>query len=84
MSSCCSSLYPPHVTLAVPSAPPLRSSVPWGMAILDFCSTVLLNSRLSSRAAAWVSCGLMLSGALFINSAIFTAKADVLMTSYVP
>jgi cytochrome c oxidase subunit I len=54
------------------------------IAILYFASTVLLNSRLFSKGMAWVAFVLMLAGALLINSAIFTAKADVLMTSYVP
>ncbi|MCC6157237.1 MAG: cbb3-type cytochrome c oxidase subunit I [Deltaproteobacteria bacterium] len=54
------------------------------VAILYFASTVLLNSRLFSAKIAWVTFGMMLSGALMVDAVILLGKADVLMTSYVP
>ncbi len=54
------------------------------VAILYFCSTSLLNSRLASKTWAWVGFVLMLAGALLVDALILTGKADVLMTSYVP
>ncbi len=54
------------------------------VAILYFASTVLLNSRLASKKTAWVSFGLMLVGALMVDTMILMGKADVLMTSYAP
>lgn len=53
--------------------------------ILYFASTTLLNTRLFSKAMAWISFGLMVAGALLTNVIIFaTGRADVMMTSYVP
>ncbi|MBI5494495.1 MAG: cbb3-type cytochrome c oxidase subunit I [Deltaproteobacteria bacterium] len=52
--------------------------------ILYFVGTTLLNSRLGSKALAWVSLVLMLAGALIVNATVLIGKADVLMTSYVP
>ncbi len=54
------------------------------IAVLYFCGTTLLNSRLASKAAAWVSFGMMLVGAVMVDVAIFQGNSDVLMTSYVP
>jgi cytochrome c oxidase subunit 1 len=54
------------------------------VAILYFCGTVLLNSRLFSKALALASLALMLVGAVMVDVTIFVGKADVLMTSYVP
>jgi cytochrome c oxidase subunit I len=54
------------------------------IAILYFCGTSLLNSRLASKKAAWVSFIMMLAGAIFVDVAIFQGRSDVLMTSYVP
>jgi len=54
------------------------------IAILYFCGTTLLNSRLASVKAAWASFGMMLVGAVMVNVAIFQGRSDVLMTSYMP
>ena len=54
------------------------------IAILYFVGTTLLNSRLASKKVAWASFGLMLAGAVMVNAMVWTGKADVLMTSYVP
>ncbi|MHC4066405.1 MAG: cbb3-type cytochrome c oxidase subunit I, partial [Planctomycetota bacterium] len=54
------------------------------IAVLYFCGTVLLNSRLASKGAAWVCFGMMLVGALMVDVAIMQGRSDVLMTSYVP
>ena len=52
--------------------------------ILYFAGTTLLNSRLGSKALAWVSFGLMVVGALTVEVMVFSGRADVLLTSYVP
>jgi cytochrome c oxidase subunit 1 len=52
--------------------------------ILYFASTVLLKTRLASRAAAWAAFLLMAAGALLLDAVILAGKADVMMTSYVP
>jgi len=54
------------------------------VAVLYFCCTTLLNSRLASKGAAWVGFSLMLVGALMVDSMVLAGKADVLMTSYAP
>lgn len=54
------------------------------IAILYFCGTTLLKSRLASTKVAWVSFGLMLIGAIMVDVAIFQGNSDVLMTSYMP
>lgn len=54
------------------------------VAILYFAGTVLLNSRLFSKALAWISFVLMVLGLLLVDSMILTGKGDVLMTSYIP
>jgi len=54
------------------------------IAILYFACTVLLNSRLASRAWAWVAFLLMAAGAILNNVIIYSGKGDVMMTSYVP
>jgi cytochrome c oxidase subunit 1 len=54
------------------------------VAILYFASTSLLNSRLASKKAAWVSFLMMLAGAILVDVIILMGKGDVLMTSYVP
>lgn len=54
------------------------------VAILNFCGTTLLNSRLASKKASWVAFVMMLVGAIFVDVAIFQGRSDVLMTSYVP
>jgi len=54
------------------------------VAILYFCCTTLLNSRLFSKGMAWVGFCLMLVGALMVNYTVFTGTSDVLMTAYLP
>jgi len=54
------------------------------IAVLYFAGSVLLNSRLASKSAAWVGLVLMTIGAIMVDVAIFGGKSDVLMTSYVP
>ncbi len=54
------------------------------IAVLYFAGTVLLNSRLASKKAAWACFVLMLVGAIMVDVAIMQGKSDVLMTSYVP
>ena len=54
------------------------------MAILYFCSSTLLRSRLATPGFAWLGFALMVIGTLTFNAAIFTGNATVMMTSYVP
>ncbi len=54
------------------------------IAVLYFACTVPLKARLFSRKVAWVSFGMMLTGALMVDTVIFQGKADVLMTSSLP
>ena len=54
------------------------------MAVLIFASTVLLNNRQAAPRTAWAGFGLMLVGALMVEWMMWTGKADVLFTSYVP
>ncbi len=54
------------------------------IAVLYFACTSLLNARLGSKWAAWLSIILMVVGALLTDWVILTGKGDVLMTSYPP
>jgi cytochrome c oxidase subunit 1 len=54
------------------------------MAILYFASAVMLNCRVATPRLAWVSFALMVVGALMVEVEMWTGKADVLFTSYVP
>jgi len=54
------------------------------IALLYFVGSTLLNTRLFSKALAWVGFGLMLVGALLVDYIILVGRADVMMTSYVP
>jgi len=54
------------------------------IAVLYFAATVLLNTRLASKAAAYACFILMLAGGIMVDVAIFAGRSDVLMTSYVP
>jgi len=54
------------------------------IALLYFAGTVLLNTKLASKQAAYVCFGLMLAGGIMVDAAIFGGRSDVLMTSYVP
>ena len=54
------------------------------MAVLYFASAVLLNSRVATPRLAWASFWLMVVGAVMVEWMMWTGKADVLFTSYVP
>jgi len=54
------------------------------MAVLYFASAVLLNSRVAAPRLAWGSFWLMVLGAVMVEWMMWTGKADVLFTSYVP
>lgn len=54
------------------------------MAILYFAGAALLNCRVPVPRLAWGSFWLMVLGALMVEWTMWTGKADVLFTSYVP
>ncbi|MGB2715823.1 MAG: cbb3-type cytochrome c oxidase subunit I [Vicinamibacterales bacterium] len=54
------------------------------MAVLLFASTVLLNARNSAQKISWAACALMIAGALVVETMMWSGRADVLFTSYVP
>src|SRR5581483_6459613 len=54
------------------------------IAILYFCSSTLLRSRLATPRMAWLGFALMLIGAVTVNVAVFTGTSTVMFTSYVP
>jgi cytochrome c oxidase subunit 1 len=54
------------------------------MAVLIFASTVLLNARNSAPKTSWAAFALMLAGAVTVEAMMWSGRADVLFTSYVP
>ena len=54
------------------------------MAVLYFASSVLLNARVAGPKWGWVAFGLMVFGTSMVEWTMFTGRADVLFTSYVP
>ena len=54
------------------------------MAVLYFASAVLLNCRVPAVKTAWTAFVLMVVGTLMVEWTMFTGRADVLFTSYVP
>ncbi|HXX10282.1 MAG TPA: cbb3-type cytochrome c oxidase subunit I [Burkholderiales bacterium] len=54
------------------------------IAVLYFCASTLLHSRLATPRMAWLGFALMLIGAVTTNVAIFQGQSSVMMTSYVP
>jgi cytochrome c oxidase subunit I len=54
------------------------------MAVLLFAGPVLLNSRMPAVKTAWGAFGLMVVGMLLVQWTMWTGRADVLFTSYVP
>ena len=54
------------------------------MAILYFAGPVLLNARQPAPRLGWAGFALMVGGALLTNVMVFSGRADVLFTSYVP
>ena len=54
------------------------------MAVLIFASTVLLNARNCAQKTSWAAFALMVAGALTVEAMMWSGRADVLFTSYVP
>ena len=54
------------------------------MAVLFFASTVLLNARNCAPKLSWTAFALMVGGALTVETMMWSGRADVLFTSYVP
>jgi len=54
------------------------------MAVLYFTSTALLNTRTVAPKLGWSAFGLMLLGAVMVEWMMWSGRADVLFTSYVP
>lgn len=54
------------------------------VAILYFCSSVLLGSRLATPRWAWLGFALMVIGAVMNNVIVLQGNSSVMMTSYVP
>ena len=54
------------------------------VAVLYFCSSTLLRTRLAAPGWAWLSFALMVIGTITWNVAIFSGTSTVMMTSYVP
>jgi cytochrome c oxidase subunit 1 len=54
------------------------------MAVLYFAAAPLLSARLPAPRLGWLAFGLMTLGAVLVEWMMFTGKADVLFTSYVP
>jgi cytochrome c oxidase subunit 1 len=54
------------------------------MAVLYFAAGPLLNSRIAAPKLGWFNFALMSAGAILVEVMIWTGKADVLMTSYIP
>jgi cytochrome c oxidase subunit I len=54
------------------------------MAVLYFAAGPMLNSRIAAPKLGWFNFALMSVGAVLAEVMIWTGKADVLMTSYIP
>ncbi|MFO1296096.1 MAG: cbb3-type cytochrome c oxidase subunit I [Rubrivivax sp.] len=54
------------------------------IAVLYFCASTLLRSRLATPKMAWLAFALMLIGSITNNVAVFRGSSSVMMTSYVP
>ena len=54
------------------------------MAVLYFAAGPMLNSRIAVPWLGWVNYALMVTGAILTEAMIWTGKADVLLSSYVP
>jgi len=54
------------------------------MAVLYFAGPVLLGSRVPAVKTGWAGFGLMVGGGLLVEWTMWTGRADVLFTSYVP
>jgi cytochrome c oxidase subunit 1 len=54
------------------------------MAVLYFASAVVLNSRVPAPRVAWLGFLLMVVGAVTVEWTMWTGRADVMFTSYIP
>ncbi|MCD6673132.1 MAG: cbb3-type cytochrome c oxidase subunit I [Burkholderiaceae bacterium] len=54
------------------------------IAILYFCSSTLLRTRLATPRIAWLGFALMVIGVIMWNTTVFQGNSTVMMTSYVP
>jgi cytochrome c oxidase subunit 1 len=54
------------------------------IAVLYFASTVLVNARSCAQKTSWFAFALMVLGSLMVEWMMWSGKADVLFTSYVP
>lgn len=54
------------------------------IAILYFCSSTLLRSRLATPRIAWLGFALMVIGSVVTNVAVYRGNSSVMMTSYAP
>jgi cytochrome c oxidase subunit 1 len=54
------------------------------IAVLYFCSSTLLRSRIATPRIAWLAFTLMVIGAVTNNIAVYQGGSSVMMTSYVP
>ena len=54
------------------------------MAVLFFAGTVLINARNCAPKTSWTAFALMVAGALLVEAMMWSGRADVLFTSYVP
>lgn len=54
------------------------------IALLYFCSSVLLGCRIATPRMAWAGFGLMFVGAIMNNYIVLSGQASVMMTSYAP
>jgi cytochrome c oxidase subunit 1 len=54
------------------------------IAILYFCSSTLLRSRLATPKLGWLAFALMVIGSVTTNVAVFQGQSSVMMTSYAP
>jgi cytochrome c oxidase subunit 1 len=54
------------------------------IAVLYFCSSTLLRSRIATPKLAWLGFFLMVAGAVLNNLSVLAGNSSVMMTSYVP
>ena len=54
------------------------------MGVLYFAGAVMLNSRVATPRVGWAAFWLMVTGALMTEWTMWTGRADVLLSSYVP
>lgn len=54
------------------------------IAVLYFCGSTLLRSRIATPRIAWLAFALMVIGAITNNVAVYQGASSVMMTSYVP